>query len=225
VIKGYKKNPNTIWAFFCPVSKSACVFKGDAYVVTDVDPFADPRPEKITCSRNGMKHELIRDESIDEKDVCGYRDVNGKRWMVISKGNRKMIYSEYCLVREAPKLKDTLVDPKSQPSKKIIQAMQGVYQGAKDDPFYTFTEKAGHLYFQEGNDKTEFPCLFIPDEGCWVLSLPSGRKNIKFRFPDNLDKDPLTIIDISTDISTPTSIIPDVDKQPPYKNIRVKRFD
>ena len=44
--------------FFCPnATISTQVFKGDAYVVTDKDPFGEPPPETITCSRNGMKHE------------------------------------------------------------------------------------------------------------------------------------------------------------------------
>lgn len=200
--------------FFCPNTESTQVFMGDAYIVTDVDPFSTIPPEKILCSRNGMKHELRREPSIDSKDAIGYLDTNGKKWMMISKGERKLIYSEYCLVRS------TEIHDLAQPSREKLKTIEGVYHDSVDDLTYSFTERGGRLYFREGRDG-EYPALYLPQEDFWVVSLPEGRKNIKFRFPNDLKSEPLIIVDISKEIQDSTIPITDSEKQPPrgaYKN-------
>jgi Beta-lactamase len=205
--------------FYCPTSVTAQVFTGDAYVITNIDPFSIPAADEITLSRNGMKHELIRDPSIDAKDATGYQDANGKPWMVISKGERKMIYSDYCLVSASPDLLEALM----QPSKEQIQAIQGVYKDVEnpdENPTFSFNEQEGQLVFQEGNDKTRYPALFLPGENFWVVSLPSGRKNIKFRFPADPSKEPLTIVDIAKKIESPLATIAELDKLPPKHSVR-----
>ena len=206
--------------FFCPNTISTQdtistqVFKGDAYVVTDKDPFGEPPPETITCSRNGMKHELMRESSFDFKDAIGYRDENGNRWMMISKdeGKRKMIYSGFCLVSPSPEIRNL-----TQPSLENLKAIEGTYYDSVDDVTYEFTERGGHLYFQEGQSD-KYPALYLPQEDFWVVSLPEGRKNVKFRFPDDPKSEPLIIVDISKEIqdsSTPISVL---EKQPPYES-------
>lgn len=200
--------------FFCPSSKSAVVFKGDAYVVTDVNPFSTTPPEKIKCSRNGMKHELKRDSSLDSKDTIGYRDANGKKWMMISKGERQMIYSDYCLVSKTSDTQDL-----TQPSLEKLKAIEGVYYDKTDDLTYSFTEKGGHLYFREGKDET-YPALYLPEEDFWVVSLPEGRKNIKFRFPDDIKGKPLIIVDISKKISDSSAVIQKSEMQPPWGSFK-----
>lgn len=193
-------------AFFCPTSENTWIFKGDAYVVTDVDPFSDVPPKKITCTRNGMKHELTRNPSIDAKDAVGYTDGYGKRWMMVSKGPRKMIYSDYCLVSPESRACNL-----TQPSLERLKAIEGVYKDENEpDLTYVFTEREGHLYFQEGNDNA-YPALYLPEENFWVVSLPEGRKDIKFRFPDD-PREPLIIVDISTKIQDPSSYVPDTER-------------
>lgn len=210
----FTTNPQYDLDFFCPTSSEAILFKGDAYLVTDVDPFSPNPPEKINCSRNGMKHELFRDSSIDGKDAIGYRDANGKKWMAISKGERKMMYSDYCLVSKSLETPDLM-----QPSLEHLKSIEGIYYDKDDELTYTFTERQGHLYFSE--DKGEFyPALFLPEENFWVVSLPEGRKNIKFRFPDNPSKDPLIITDLSKEIQNASNEIPQSEKQPPWKSFK-----
>lgn len=196
--------------FFCPSSSDAVTFRGDAYVVTDVDPFSSTPPEKINCTRNGMKHELVRDSSIDAKDAIGYRDANGKKWMMISKGDRKMIYSDYCLVSKSSETPNL-----TQPSLEKLKSIEGVYYDKEDDLTYTFAERQGRLYFREGKDEF-YPAMYLPEENFWVVSLPAGRKNIKFRFPDDLSKDPLVIVDISKKIQNPSDVVPQSERQPPW---------
>ena len=186
--------------FFCPESPNAILFHGDVYLITDVDPFALVPPERIICTRNGMKHVLVRDASIDKKDIRGYRDEHGKPWVVISREDgRKAIYSDYCLLTEVVKTGDFAL---AQPDLVSVQSLQGEYRDTEtlgEHPIYFFTEKNGHLYMRERNDKISYPCLYIPDDvgggGAWVVSNPDGRK-IKFRFPKNPDSDFLVITDI-----------------------------
>lgn len=202
--------------FFCPESPNAFLFHGDAYLVTDVDPFARVPPERITCSRNGMKHVLSRDVSFDKRDIRGYRDEHGKPWFVISREDgRKAIYSDYCLLTEEIKTGDFA---SAQPGLASVQSLQGMYQNAEnpeEHPTYFFTEKNGHLYMRESNDKDSYPCLYIPDDvagkGAWVVSNPDGRK-IKFRFPEDPESAFLEITDILMGVP-----------QFPPKSIRIRR--
>jgi hypothetical protein len=201
--------------FYCPASENAFVFHGNAYLITDVDPFAKHPPDKITCSCNGMRHELFRDPSIDKKGICGYRDKKGGSWLVITKEDGyKAIYSDYCLVTKAV---DMGVLAAVQPSLATVQSLQGVYQNEENSdkhPTYTFTEQNGRLYLRDGNDKDSFPCLYIPDDagGAWVVGNPKGRP-IKIRFPDNPDANYLEITDIYTGLP-----------QPPDKSRRRKKI-
>lgn len=190
--------------FFCPESSNAILFHGDAYLITDVDPFSPVPPERIICSRNGMKHVLSRDVSIDKKDIRGYRDELRKPWLVIFREDgRKAIYSGYCLLTEVEKTGNFA---SAQPDLDSVQSLQGEYLDTRtqgEHPSYFFTEKNGHLYMRERNDKVSYPCLYIPDDvgegGAWVVSNPDGRK-IKFRFPKNPDSDFLVITDILTGV-------------------------
>ena len=209
-------------SYFCPNTKGTQVFHGDAYVVTDVDPFAEPAPPRITLSRNGMKHDLLRDPALDMDDAIGYRDANKKPWMAISKGERKMIYSDYCLASAAPQLLESLTNPSAQPSTEQVRAIAGVYKDPKnpEEPVFSFKEEGGRLYFQEGIDKTYYPALYLPHEDFWAVSLPSGRRYIKFRFPNAPDSEPLVILDISKKIESPTQPITGLDRLPPYNNVR-----
>ena len=190
--------------FFCPESSSTFLFHGDAYLVTDVDPFARVPPEKIICSRNGMKHELSRDASLDKENIRGYRDAYGKPWLVISREDgRKAIYSDYCLLTEEVKKENVAL---AQPDLATVRSLQGTYRDAgnpKEHPTYSFTEKNGRLYMRENNDTDSYPCLYIPGgeggKGAWVVGNPDGRK-IKFQFPENPDRDFLKITDILMDV-------------------------
>lgn len=184
--------------FFCP--EQAFLFHGDAYLATNVDPFAEDAP-KIICSRNGMRHELQRDSDFDGVGICGYHDENKKPWLFISKDNGdKIIYSDLCLLNKKIDLPSLA---SKQPDVASVQALAGTYYDEawpkEDHPIYTFTEKAGHLYLQE--DKGEiYPCIFIPENsnsGSWVVSNTSGRK-IKIEFPENPDEGYLVIKNILT---------------------------
>ena len=200
--------------FFCPESPNTFLFHGNAYLATDVDPFTPNTPESIICSLNGMKHVLSRDTSFDKKNVHRYRDENGKPWLVISRADgRKAIYSDYCLVTD---MVNSANLASSQPDAASIKLLQGTYRNAEspdNHPTYLFTERNGHLYMREGNNKDSYPCLYIPDNegngGAWVVSNPTGRQ-IKFRFPDNPDKEFLSITDILTNVP-----------QFPVKSIRI----
>lgn len=196
-----KREPVYELDFFCP--QNSHIFHGNAYLATDVDPFAKDAPDKIICSRNGMKHELTRDLSIDRPGIRGYRDENKEPWLCISKGDgSKIIYSSMCLLTN--ELDDAGDIAIKQPNLSSVQALQGVYRDSEapeEHPTYRFTEEGGRLYMKDGNDKDKFPCLFIPDEsgGSWVVSNPSGR-SIKIQFPENPDEGFLMITDILTGI-------------------------
>ena len=105
----------------------------------------------------------------------------------------------------------------TQPSLENLKAIEGTYYDSVDDVTYEFTERGGHLYFQEGQSD-KYPALYLPQEDFWVVSLPQGRKMVKFRFPDDPKSEPLIIVDISKEIqdsSTPISVL---RKQPPYES-------
>ncbi|MBS0656514.1 MAG: serine hydrolase [Verrucomicrobia bacterium] len=203
--------------FFCPEGESVFVFKGDAYVVTDVDPFT--YPDKIQVSRNGMKHELQRTPSFDRKDAIGYKDANGEKWMMVTKekgkeGERKMMYSPYCLVSPSPGSHNL-----EQPPREMLNKVTGVYEDISDEVIYSFKERDGHLYFAEKENPTEteqYPALYLPKEDCWVVSLPNGRKDIKFRFPED-KTEPLTIVKISKTIQDSSEVIPEGDRLRPLE--------
>ncbi len=185
--------------FFIP-DPPQFLFHGNAFLISNVDPFTNP--PTIACSRNGMRHILVRDNKLDQREVSGYRDQYGKPWLVITREDgRKSILSDYCLV--ANKVERSIA---SQPDRSYIQSLQGVYENAEnpsEHPRYFFTEKNGHLYMRDLNepDSKEYACLFIPDEkgstGVWVLSNPNERP-IQIRFPKNPDADYLVITDILT---------------------------
>lgn len=197
-----QKEPTYELGFFCPSEPNVILFHGTAYLACDVDPFTRPPPSSITCSRNGMKHVLTRDTSLDKNEITGYHDENGKPWLVINRSDgRKAIYSDYCLVTNKVEVGNLLA---TQPSAIVVKSLEGVYQNAENSdehPTYTFTEDKGRLYMIEGNDKDRFPCLYIPDTqgGKWVVSNPSGRE-IQFRFPNDPDNKFLLITDILNDI-------------------------
>lgn len=195
--------------FFCPDTKSGAIFHGDAYVVTDKDPFQHPAPEKITLSRNGMKH-VLHKKRIGKESV-EYFDENNKSWLMISKGDRKMIYSGYCLVSPAPDIQDL-----RQPSLAKLKEIEGVYFDKTDNLTYTFSVRGGHLYFKEGTGDA-CPAMYLPEEDFWVVSLPEGRKEVKFRFPEN-KADPLILVDVSQRIPNPQA--PIADKLPPFHSYK-----
>jgi CubicO group peptidase (beta-lactamase class C family) len=200
--------------FFCPTSETLCVFRGDAYIVTDVDPFS--YPDKINLSRNGMKHQLQRNASFDAKDAIGYEDTNGKKWLMVSKGEegeRKIIYSDYCLVSPSPETRHL-----QQPPLEKLKAIQGEYYDVPDKETYNFKERGGNLYFcSEG---VEYPALYLPEENFWVVSLPEGRKNIKIRFPED-PTEPLIVVDISKIIKDPESPILKDDRLRPLECFKI----
>lgn len=187
--------------FFCP--PNAIFFHGTDYLAMDGDPFSQNPPDKIVCSRNGMKHELIRDSSWDGADRRGYVDENKNPWLFISKTDgRKIIYSGLCLVTKTLDIEDIA---SKQPDIASVQALTGIYRDAEkpdEHPTFKFTERGGRLFLQEDKSKS-YPCLYIPDAsgGSWVDSKPDGRK-IKIRFPDN-PAEPLMITDILTGIQQP----------------------
>ena len=196
-----QREPTYDLDFFCP--EKAHLFHGNAYLATDVDPFSKEAPEKIVCSRNGMKHELNRDPSVDGIGIRGYKDENGGTWLCISKEDgRKIIYSGMCLLTSELSIED--INSK-QPSLENVKALEGVYRDSEapnEHPTYTFYEKNGRLYMRDGNEKDAFPCLYIPNGtqgGSWVVSNPSGR-SIQIQFPSNLEKENLVITDIYTSI-------------------------
>lgn len=197
-----QKKPDEDLDFFCPTSEKIVLFHGTDYLVTDVDPFSKIPPESIICSRNGMKHSLVRETSFDQKEIRGYSDKNGKPWLVILREDgRRAIYSDYCLVTHSLEVENLAA---MQPDAKLAQSLQGIYrniENSDEHPTYTFTEHKGHFYMREGNDKDRFPCLFIPDKegGKWVVSSPEGRK-IQFRFPKDPDKEFLLITDGLNDV-------------------------
>ena len=197
-----QKEPVYDLDFFCPISETKLLFHGTAYLATDVDPFADTAPESITCSRNGMKHLLVRDPSLDQEEMRGYHDENGKIWLVIMREDgRRAIYSDYCLVTHRLVVENLVA---MQPDAELVQSLQGFYRNIEksdEHPTYTFTEYKGNLYMREGNDKDKFPCLFVPDNkgGKWVVSNPYGRE-IQFRFPKDPDKEFLLITDMLNDV-------------------------
>lgn len=219
-IEEEKKAPTYDLSFFCPKGENVFVFKGDSYVVTDVDPFT--YPDKIQVSRNGMKHELQRTASFDTKDAIGYKDANGEKWMMVTKekgkeGERKMIYSPYCLVSPSPGIHNL-----EQPPIEMLKDVEGVYEDIPDEVIYSFKEKGGHLYFAEKEKPSEteqYPALYLPKEDFWVVSLPNGRKDIKFRFPEDKNE-PLTIIKISKTIQDSSEIIPEGERLRPLECIK-----
>lgn len=211
------KTPNFDLNFFCPKGDNIFVFKGDSYVVTDVDPFA--YPNKIQVSRNGMKHELQRNSSFDTQDAIGYQDGNGEKWMMVTKekgkeGERKIIYSPYCLVSPSPGIYNL-----EQPHLEKLKEIKGIYEDTSDEVIYNFIERGGHLYYGEGENPKEteqYPALYLPKEDFWLVGLPNGRKDIKFRFPKN-KTEPLTIVKISKTIQDSSEIIPEDDRLRPLK--------
>lgn len=206
-----EKIPHYDLNFFCPEGDDTFGFKGDAYVFADADPFT--YPDKIQVSRNGMKHDLQRNSSFDTQDAIGYKDTNGKRWMMVSKdnGKRKMIVGPHCLVSpsEVPNLE--------QPPKEKLKEIEGVYHDIPDNVTLHFIERGGHLYYGEGekpNEKEQYPTLYLPEENCWVISLPEGRKDVKFRFPDDKNE-PLIVLKISKPIQDASAVISEEDKLRP----------
>ncbi len=206
--------------FYCP--PKAFLFHGNSYLATDVDPFAveqDP-PKKIICSRNGMKHELTRQTSLDKlgEGVRGYKDEYNADWLFIEKKEgRKIIYSPYCLLTHAVEGIDIT---QKQPDVASVRALRGVYKNAEnpdEHPTFIFSEENGHLYMKEEGDKKSYPCLYIPDSGetggSWTLSNPAGPK-FQFRFPQNPDEDYLVISDIFTAV-----------QQLPHHSKRVPKSD
>lgn len=213
-IEEEEKTPEYDLHFFCPGEENASVFKGDSYVICDVDPFT--YPDKINLSRNGMKHQLQRNSSFDTQDAVGYEDTNGKRWMMASfdKGERKLIYSPYCLVSPSSDIHHL-----EQPSLQQLEKVKGTYYDAPDEVFYNFIERGGQLYFGEGEnppEKEQFPALYLPEEDFWVVSLPGGRKDIKFRFPEDKTQ-ALTIVKISKAIQDPAKFIPEEERLRPLE--------
>lgn len=201
------RSPRYDLDFFCP--SPAYLFHGSDYLATDVDPFADEPSPRIICSRNGMRHNLTLDPSIEGR---GYRDENGNSWVFILKeGGRKIIYSDLCLCTRIMDIADL---DGQQPSVATIRALQGTYRNvehSEEHPTYSFIERYGHLYMRTDDNPRIFPCLYIPDDsgGSWVVSDPNNRK-IKIRFPANPDEDFLIITDIASDT-----------RQPPYNSRRV----
>ncbi len=183
-------NPTYDLAFFCP--PKGVLFRGNAYLVTNEDPFS--YPDTIICSRNGMKHTL---EKVASQEGV-YKDENKNTWLFIKKeGGRNIIYSPLCLLTPAVSGIDIAA---AQPDEQTMRSFVGVYRDAKDPkehPTYTFKVQNGHLYMQEDNDKSSYPCLHIPDDkgGAWVVSNPNGRP-LQFRFPKNPDQESLLITDI-----------------------------
>jgi hypothetical protein len=193
--------------FFCP--RPAYLFHGSDYLATDVDPFTDEPPGRIICSRNGMRHNLTLDPSIEGR---GYRDENGNPWIFILKeGGRKIIYSDLCLCTRTLDVEDL---ERQQPPVAAIRTLQGTYRNiehSEEHPTYSFIERDGHLYMRTDNNPHMFPCLYVPDDstGSWVVSDPNDRR-IKIRFPANPDEDFLVITDVASDT-----------RQPPYNSRRV----
>jgi CubicO group peptidase (beta-lactamase class C family) len=177
------------------------LFHGNAFLISNVDPFTNP--QTIACSRNGMRHTLVRDNKLDQREVSGYRDQYGKPWIVISREDgRKSILSDHCLLIERVEGRSMA----SQPDRSYIQSLKGVYENVEnphEHPRYFFTEKNGHLYMRDLNDsdRNDYACLYVPDEkgnsGIWVMSNPNERP-IQIRFPKNPDADYLVITDILT---------------------------
>jgi hypothetical protein len=184
--------------FYYPPSQNACVFQGDAYFITDCDPFKDPR-DVINCSFNGMECTLTRDPELDNETARGYRDQNDLPWLIITTEDEREIILGECLLnqrRQGVSLE--------QPDVETIRSLAGEYRNAKslDERPFTFTERDGNLFIREGTGK-DFPCLYIPEKKAWVTAmLPS----LQFQIPENPSESPLVITDIFTG-----------DREPPYE--------
>ena len=132
-------------------------------MITNVDPFAKEIPNTIVCSRNGMKHVLKRDTSLDKYNIHGYADENGRSWLCLKDG--KIIYSKLCLLTTQIGV-ENLAD--KQPTLANVKALCGTYHDKdplQEHPYFTFSEDKGHLHMSVNNDSKCYPCLFIPNEG------------------------------------------------------------
>ncbi len=191
-VKETKEPPKDVpLEFYCPLNTNACLFQGDAYLITDCDPFKDS-PDTINCSFNGMQYILKRDSKLDSEGTQGYRDQDRGPWLVITtKDNREIILGGGLFNQRRQEVS------LEQPNLETIHSITGVYQNPKNPdipPIFTFTESNGNLFVREGMGK-DYPCLYIPEKNAWVSAMVPS---LQFQIPENPEENPLVITDIFT---------------------------